>query len=324
MLGHSCTECPTIRSCTSCKKLTCALTQGATLDVVLSSAKKMTRATVTRHRSSRGRWELATAKPAEALRPFAREYVGWDEQLSVPLCRRELPTEEAPLIINFGAPFRLFAPGGRRRARDIASFVTGAYDTYQIVESLGASNGVQINFTLLGIRLLVGRPIEDMTNRALAPEDVFGRFAHELVHRLYDAPSWDVRFDLLDRALAARLGDPTDVPAGVRCAWHHLIASSGRIRIGRIVEEVGWSQRHFIARFTHELGVSPKVLARMLRFGRVVRAVRANRAADLADVAAMAGYYDQSHLARDVRQFAGTTPGALRESLLPDGGGFAA
>ena len=282
------------------------------------------RVTVTRHCSSYGRWELATAPPVEALRPFAREYVGWDEQIAAPLCRREVPTEDAPLIINFGAPFHLFAPGGGRGGRDVASFVTGAYDTYQLVESHGASNGVQINFTILGMRLLVGRPIEDMTNRALAPEEIFGRFARDLVHRLYEAPSWDARFACLDRALAARIGDPLDVPAGVRCAWHHLMASSGRMRIGRIVQEVGWSQRHFIAQFTHELGVSPKVLARILRFGRVVRAVRANGAADLADLATMAGYYDQSHLARDVRQFAGTTPGELRESLLPDRGGFAA
>jgi AraC-like DNA-binding protein len=281
------------------------------------------RTTVMRHTSALGRWEWATAAPAETLRPFAREYVGWNEQLSAPLCRRELPTEEAPLIINFGAPFHLFAAGGAQRGRDLASFITGAYDTYQLVESAGASSGVQVNFTLLGIRLLVGRPIEDMTNRALAPEDVFGAFARELTDRLCDAPSWDARFACLDDALARRMHDPRDVPVGVRCAWHRLVASRGRARIGSIVQEVGWSQRHFIAQFTHELGVSPKVFARMLRFGRVVRALRAGQAADLADLAVMAGYHDQSHLTRDVREFAGTTPGALRQSLLPDGGGFA-
>ena len=267
------------------------------------------RTAVTRHISALGRWEWATALPAEALRPFAREYVGWNEQVSAPLCRRELPTEEAPLIINFGAPFHLFTPGGARRDRDLASFITGAYDTYQLVESAGASSGVQVNFTLLGIRLLVGRPIEDMTNRALAPEEVFGAFARELTHRLYDARSWDARFTCLDEALARRMRDPRDVPAGVRCAWHRLVASRGRARIGSIVQEVGWSQRHFIAQFTHELGISPKVFARMLRFGRVVRALRAGQAADLADLAVRVGYHDQSHLTRDVREFAGTTPG---------------
>lgn len=287
------------------------------------ASTSLRRTTVTRHTSALGRWEWATALPAEAIQPFVREYVGWDEQTSAPLCRRELPTEEAPLIINFGAPFHLFTPGGAQRDRNLASFITGAYDTYQLVESSGASCGVQVNFTLLGIRLLVGRPIEDMTNCAVAPRDVFGAFADELTDRLYEARSWEERFGCLDRALARQMHDLRDVPAGVRCAWHRLVASRGRARIGSIVQEVGWSQRHFIAQFRHELGVSPKVFARMLRFGRVVRTLRTEPAADLADLAAMAGYHDQSHLTRDVREFAGTTPGALRQSLLPDGGGFA-
>jgi AraC-like DNA-binding protein len=110
----------------------------------------------------------------------------------------------------------------------------------------------------------------------------------------------------------------------VQCTWHRLVASCGRTPIGAIVQEVGWSHRHLIAQFRHELGVSPKVLARVLRFGSVVRALRAGRTADLADLAVEAGYYDQSHLTRDVREFAGTTPGALMQSLLPDRGGFAA
>ena len=282
------------------------------------------RARVTRHTSALGRWELATAPPAERLRPFAREYVGWSEHVGPPLCRRELPTEEAPLIINFGAPFHLFAPGDSRRHVDLASFVTGAYDTYQLVESDGASSGVQVNFTLLGIRLLVGRPIEDMKNRAFAPEEIFGEFARELTHRLYDATSWDERFECLDHALTMRMRDPLDVPAGVRCAWHRLVTSRGRSSIASIVQEVGWSQRHFIAQFKHEIGVSPKVFARMLRFGSVVRTIRAGQTVDLAALAVASGYYDQSHLNRDVREFAGTTPGELLESLLPDRGGFAA
>ena len=283
-----------------------------------------TRVTVTLHASNLGCWELAKATPAESLRPFTREYVGWIEQVSVPLCRRELPTEEAPLIINFGAPFRLFAPGQSRRGTALTSFITGAYDTYQLVESAGSTSGVQVNFTLLGVRLLVGRPIEDMTNSAFTPEEIFGTFARELTGRLYEAKSWDARFAYLDRALTARLRESREVPAAVRFAWQRLIASSGRASIASIVREVGWSQRHFIARFRHEVGVSPKVFARMLRFGRVVRDLRAGATADLADVALDSGYCDQSHLNRDAREFAGVTPGELRKSLLPDGGGFAA
>ena len=282
------------------------------------------RAQVTRHTSSLGRWELATAPPAALLQPFVREYVGWTEHMAVPLRRRELPTEEVPLIINFGSPFHLFAPGTTQRQTRLTSFVTGAYDTFQIVESCGSSSGVQVNFTLLGLRLLIGRPIEDLRNQAVAPEEVFGVFVRELTGRLHDAATWDARFACLDRALSARLRSPTDLPAGVLCAWHHLISSHGQARIGSIVNRVGCSQRHLIVQFTQELGLSPKVFARMLRFGRVVRDVRSGRAGSLADAALRAGYYDQSHLTRDVRAFAGTTPAELRDSLLPDHGGFAA
>lgn len=278
------------------------------------------RATVTRHTSALGSWELAKARPADALRPLVRGYVGWTERLPTPLLRRELPTEEAPLVINFGAPFRLFTPGGWSRPIDLTSFITGAYDTYQLVESAGETHGVQVNFTLLGIRLLVGRPIEDMKNHALAPEDIFGAFARELAGRLYDARSWDARFEYLDVTLMARLERALDVPEFVRYAWQRLLTSSGRASITSIVREVGWSQRHFITQFKREIGVAPKILARMLRFGQAVRAIRASETSSLADVAVGAGYYDQSHLSRDAREFAGMTPGQLLRCALPDGG----
>lgn len=289
------------------------------------AAARMSRGTtITRHRSDLGRWELATARPTPHLQPFVREYVGWDERCAVPLCRRELPTDIVPLILNFGDPFRLFTPGSTQRATTVRSFLTGAYDTYQLVESEGASGGVQVNLTLLGMRLLVGRPIDDLTNIAVAPEDVLGPFVEELIARLHDAPDWDVRFDGLDEALTRRIASARPVPDAVHHAWQRIVASAGRVGIQSVVAEVGWSQAHFIRQFRHHLGVSPKVLARMLRFGRVVQAIRREPRADLLDLALDAGYYDQSHLNRDVRAFAGVTPGALVRSVLPDGGGLSA
>jgi AraC-like DNA-binding protein len=262
------------------------------------------------------------APPLPALRPYVREYIGWFEHMTAPLCRRETPTEEAPLIINFGEPIRLFDLGDSRRYADVGSFVTGAYDQCQLVGSAGPSGGVQVNFTLLGIRLFLARPIEDLKNRAVALDDVLGPPARRLTDELYELPTWDARFEALDRVIAARVLAPARVPAGVLCAWHRLTESRGGSTIRSIVDEVGWSQKHLIAQFRHEIGLSPKVFGRILRFGRAVRAIKSGRARPLADLALRCGYYDQSHFTRDVQQFAGVTPCELVASLLPDGGGF--
>jgi AraC-like DNA-binding protein len=265
---------------------------------------------------------MVFASPAPVLRPFVRRYIGSREQLTAPLRRRELPTEESPLIFTFDARVRLFDTAAESSYSDLASFVAGAYDTCQVVESATRSSGLQVDFTLLGIRLLVGRPLEDMKNRAVAIEDVFGHSAAFLTDQLCDARTWDARFDMLDRMLMDRLERNSEVPAGVLCAWHRLMASGGRATIRSIVDEVGWSQKHLIAQFRHQIGLSPKLFARLLRFGRVVRAIKDGYRGHLADLALEHGYYDQAHLTRDVRDFAGTTPGELVSSLLPDRGGF--
>jgi hypothetical protein len=105
-----------------------------------------------RHSSDLGRWESAVSAPHPALRHLVREYVGGSEATYRPLVRRELPTEIAPVIINFGAPFRMFNRLHEARFREVRSFVTGAFDTHVLVGSTGSYSCVQINFTILGAR----------------------------------------------------------------------------------------------------------------------------------------------------------------------------
>jgi transcriptional regulator GlxA family with amidase domain len=95
------------------------------------------------------------------------------------------------------------------------------------------------------------------------------------------------------------------------------------VPIGTLTEETGWSARHLIARFREEIGVTPKLAARILRFERVVARVEQARGVGWADIAYDCGYYDQAHLNRDFRQFAGTSPTAFAAALLPDGFGVA-
>ena len=63
----------------------------------------------------------------------------------------------------------------------------------------------------------------------------------------------------------------------------------------------------------------PKTAARIFRFNRALRLLRELPAGGLAELAFECGYYDQAHLNRDFRAFAGTSPGELARRIGPDG-----
>ena len=272
------------------------------------------------HASEPSVWEMVRALPAAPLRSLVREYVGWRECAATPIRRRELPTEIIPVIINFGGPIRIFDQKDSARWSDHDSFSTGAYDSHVIVGSPGATGGLQINFTILGARMFFGRPLNEMTNLAVPLADLLGPAAGTLCDRLRDAASWDDRFAIADREIAGRLARTEAPAAAVTWAWSQLRASAGRRPIRSLVDEIGWSQKHFISRFRDELGLAPKTLGRVLRFARAVEVLKGGRAVRFADLAAECGYYDQPHFTRDVRQFAGVSPGELLNSATPAGG----
>jgi AraC-like DNA-binding protein len=279
-------------------------------------------APVIRHESALGWWEMVRRAPHPSLRPHVREYMGWAEHMASPLCRREPPTEIVPVIINFGAPVRLFDPLDPSRWTDYNSFTTGAFDSYALVGSAGPSGGIQINLSIVGARLFLNRPLGDLRNQAIELEDLLGRDARRLTMELYDAPTWDARFAILDREFAARILAARPPSPAVMWAWRRLVESRGRVSIGALVGEVGFSQKHLITKFREEIGLSPKTLARVMRFGSAVGIIKRGGGNRLAEIALDCGYYDQAHFSRDFRAFAGVTPTDLVRSLIPDGGGF--
>lgn len=234
------------------------------------------------------------------------------------------PTEHIPVIINFGAPVRLFDSHDPSRWTDYGSFTTGVYDSYVLVGSNGPSGGIQINMSILGARLFLGRPLRDLRNRAIELDDVFGGDARRLTMVLYDAPTWEARFTILDRELSSRILAAKTPSAAVTWVWQRLVQTGGRVSIGTLVGEVGFSQKHLIGQFREQIGLSPKTLARVLRFGRAIRIIKNGGGARLAEIAQDCGYYDQAHFSRDFHIFAGVTPTELVRSQLPDGAGFQA
>jgi AraC-like DNA-binding protein len=260
--------------------------------------------------------ELAFASPAEWLRPYVREYAGWIDRTRRKVCRRQVPTGQVALIINFDESVRE-RKAGDSAWRELRSFTAGLHDAFTLAESTGPNRGTQVDFTPVGARLFYNQPLEPLANRSVALPDVLGPSIEALESKLFEARSWEAHFRLLDEEISARILRAKPVAPEIVMASQILSRSDGRVRIDEIVRDVGWSERHFATQFRTQLGLSPKVYARVLRFGRAVRVLSNKAEPTLADVALSCGYYDQAHFTRDIQHFAGIAPLALVRERPP-------
>jgi AraC-like DNA-binding protein len=83
-------------------------------------------------------------------------------------------------------------------------------------------------------------------------------------------------------------------------------------------DPLGLGRRQLERRCLAVLGVAPKQFQRLVRFHRALSTAVAAGTARMAEAALDAGFYDQSHLARDARQLAGAPMGALLSAARPD------
>ncbi|MBK6789044.1 MAG: AraC family transcriptional regulator [Betaproteobacteria bacterium] len=83
-------------------------------------------------------------------------------------------------------------------------------------------------------------------------------------------------------------------------------------------DQLGLGRRQLERRCQAVLGVSPKQFQRMVRFRQALSMAVTGGAARLTAVALDAGFYDQSHLARDARRLAGAPLGQLIAAARPD------
>ncbi|NUP65933.1 MAG: AraC family transcriptional regulator [Nonomuraea sp.] len=192
--------------------------------------------------------------------------------------------------------------GARQRERVVAGLAPDRARGHGLARS---SECLQIRLSPIVAHQVLGASSE-LGGTLAALDDLWGREAVRTQERLRAARTWEERFGIAETALARRADTGRAVDPEVAFSWRRMVATRGRVRVERLVAEVGWSRKRLRSRFRAQLGLTPKRLAQLVRFDHAVHRLAAGQRA--ARVAAESGYSDQSHLHRDVMAFAGMTP----------------
>lgn len=219
-------------------------------------------------------------------------------------------------------PFRLRLDGGPLQAAP-ETVVVGPQGSRRI--QLYASGEIHIFNILLqpaALNRLVGVDMTSLVNEGIPARDVLGKRAVLLSDAVRLAADFDSRVAAAERWFGTMLDDGS-APDAIDLTSRVLLESRGRVRIDRLVKQSGLSARHFQRRFTTQVGLSPKLYARTVRFDATLTSHRNEPAKPWTGIIHEAGYFDQAHFIRECHALVGVGPshfvGDWDNIFSPDG-----
>lgn len=281
--------------------------------------------TVFEHDSALGRWSIALRRPHPALRGIVAQL--WHGAGRVAYQRdRILPRAQSYLLINLGPPqYMVLAGEPEVRVPFDDIWYSGISELPIDTEAPHGSVLLGVAFAARGAASLLPMPLADVANRTGSFSDLVGEGAMRLRERLLETRDAPTRLAIVEAWLLDICVSGRHIHPLVDWATRRLAECGGQLRTAELARDAGVSRKHLAGLFREQVGLAPKTLARIHRFQRALGALersdmRERPAVDWSDLAARCGYYDQSHLIHDFRQFAGMSPADFARRAQPDAG----
>jgi AraC-like DNA-binding protein len=219
-----------------------------------------------------------------------------------PQPQRIAPDGRCELILHWRAPY--FEREGEAWRRQPRALFAGQLTRPLHIQARGPAGVAGVRFRTAAARAYMHAPLSAFTDRRVAlPE-------RGLVTALSAAGDEAERLELVCDHLATRLRPELLDPA-VSSATAAIRAGQGRTPLAELAAEAALSPRALQRRFAAQVGVSPRMLASLVRFRRVFEALQAPDVADWTSAAQAAGYFDHPQMARDFQRFLGCSASAF-------------
>jgi AraC-like DNA-binding protein len=254
-------------------------------------------------------------QPHPALAPYIKLFWYARDPLAAHGLERVLPAGHIQIVISLARDYLTDcsaylqdcgAMASRRRSP--AALITGMRSRFDLIDRFDMAELIGVIFRPGGAVPFFHTSASVFSDTETAISDVWGHNAETLRERMREAGSMEEKLNTLEGEFLRRIRErpPKELPATVSLALAALHGEQTTIReIGR---RTGLSTRRLSEVFRQQVGVSPKLYQRILRFQSAVQQL--HRGTDLRwmELALECGYYDQSHFANDFREFSGINP----------------
>ena len=220
------------------------------------------------------------------------------------------PMPSAHLYVNLGEPVRLWDSDPSVPPAVLTDgWFMGVWTRRFFFEYPARVRLVGVHFKPWGISPFVDLPANELRDRWMPLDAVWRRSADRIRNQAGDIAPATQTLRVLEEELRSRLAEAPG--RGLDLVQHiggRLEASHGGLPVGALADAAGVSGNHLATQFKSHVGVTPKRVARIYRFARLILSVDAPGPVDWSELAHTAGYFDQAHFGREFKDFTGHTP----------------
>lgn len=173
---------------------------------------------------------------------------------------------------------------------------------------------VRVGFHPGGLHRLLGLSMAEMIDGSYDAADVFGKEINELNEKMQEANNFDAIKDVVEAFLLKKAKSLKEILPFDK-AMLELLRVEGNVSIENIASMACLSLRQFERVSKERIGLPPKLFSRIVRFSKAYRLRENFPNWSWTKIAYECNYFDQMHLIRDFKQFAGVAPGIIEKEL---------
>lgn len=156
-------------------------------------------------------------------------------------------------------------------------------------------------------------PMDEIADCVVDADLVWGCDFESLREKLLETKDIDLRFTLVEEFLVKKFHSQLELNPCVAFAVGEMTERPDSVNIARMNHKIGYSQKHFTEMFRKQVGVTPKVYLKVMRFQKAVQMISAADSINWGQISQECGFYDQAHFINDFKHFSGLTPAKFAE-----------
>jgi AraC-like DNA-binding protein len=182
----------------------------------------------------------------------------------------------------------------------------------KVHRQLGA---IRVDFLPGGMYRMLGIPMHELFDGGYDALDFFGAKMRSINDQLQHASNLEEGKNIVEKFLLSQI-QKLKIILPFDSALLILLHNNGNIPIEKTAQFSCLSIKQFERKCKERIGMNPKMYSRILKFSKAYRLHESCPQLSWTQIAYEAGYFDQMHMIKDFKVFAGVNPSVIEQQLL--------